>query len=318
MGLVVVHHRWAGSSTGTFVLGTTEPVGGVNVGAGVIAAYPTTNIPIGGAVSYNSSNGVYTITSGTWENYVIPGFAECSADVVLRNCAIIGTVTEQTSERQLVKGPTTSGQMTLEYCTVDPQTPSAYYNGISQGVKAVRSWIKNTTDGIKAYSTSSNGARIRCEGVLIDQLTQFAPDYAASRTETHNDCIQTHHFLDTVELVGCKLNGRHSLTKGDIPPYRAQIAAVMCTVISGGEFRLTLDQCWLLGGIYCVNAGSDSVEMADSYLTITNSRFERPGTDQFGDGRAPSIALVVDNSLNFTGSGNTYIDNGQPVPVTPG
>lgn len=308
----------------TFVLGTTEPVGGVNVGAGVFEgrAFPTQTITTGGAVSYNSGNGIYTITSGTYEDLVIPGFVQLSAGVVLINCHIKATVTEQTSERQLAQGPTTSGQAELRFCTIDPQTPSPFYNGMSQGIKAVRCWIKNCTDGIKAYSASASGARIRGEGCLIDNLSQFRPDYADDvpyRPETHNDGIQFHNTLDAadVSFLGCKFNGRHSLTAGDVPATQTQIAAVMFTVIGGGESHGSFDYCWFLGGMYCVNAGSDSAEMADSSLSITNSRFERPGTDEYGDSRAPAAALAIDSSLNFTDGGNTYIDNGQPVPITP-
>lgn len=243
---------------------------------------------------------------------------------MLINCHIKGTATEQTSERQLAQGPTTSGQAELRFCTIDPQTASPYYNGMSQGIKAVRCWIKNCTDGIKAYSASGSGARIRGEGCLIDNLSQFRPDYAypGTRPETHNDGIQFHNTLNAsdVTFFGCKFNGRHSLTAGDVPATRTQIAAVMFTVIGGGESHGSFDYCWFLGGIQCINAGSDSVEMANSSLSITNSRFERPGTDEYGDGRAPNAnaAIVVDNSLPFTDGGNTYMDNGQPVPVTPG
>lgn len=283
---------------------------------------PTINATGSTGVSYNSGSKVYTVASGiTVENRVFHGFVDLGNNAYLRNCHIIGPPSEVTTVRALVQGPSTSGQATIEFCTIDPQTASAYYDGIGRGIFARRCHIMNVTDSVRAFSTSSNGARIRVEDCLLERMAQFSPDYVNTRGETHNDHIQfqgnPHGNNDDIVLDGCAVNARHSLTKGDIPPYRAEIAAVMMTPQNSvGAAHGKVIYCWLEGGMYCVNAGSNNALMSSSSLEVSDCKFERPGTDAYGDGRAPTWALGVDNSLNFIGVGNTYIDNGQPVPVT--
>lgn len=303
----------------TFVLGTTEPNGGVNVGAGVIRAYPTNTISVGGVVSLSGST--YTIAAGaTVSNVVIPGFVNLNNGSVLENCVVTAPPTEQTTGRPIVKGPTggTTNLAIVRFCTINPTASSPYYDGVGYtNLRVERTWIKNTTDGVAAFDNFSNGGcNLLLTGCLIESLAQFRPDYAypGTRPETHNDGAQMQGngsatSADDIYFDGCKINARHSTTQGDIPPTLTQIAALMLTP-NVGNVHMTYTRGWLLGGIYCVNAGSNTLSGSD--LVITNNRFERPGTDA----EAPTVALAVDASLSLTASGNTYIDNGQPVPVT--
>lgn len=307
-------------SADTFVLGTTEPVGGTNVGSGVLRAAPSSTITVGGSVSLSGST--YTIAAGaTIADKIIPGFVNLGNGSILENCLITGPATEQATERPIVKGPGggTSNLATVRFCTVDPDLASPYYSGIGYtNLHVERCWFKNITDGVSAFDNVGNGGcNLLFEGCLIDSLAQFAPDYAypGGRTETHNDCAQMQGNgsaagnTSDIYFDGCKFNGRHSTTKGDIPPYRAQLSALMLTPNVSAIF-MTYTRGWLLGGIDCVNASSNS--LSASALVITNNRFERPGTDP----DAPAVALAADPSLTITASGNTYIDNGQSVPVT--
>jgi len=306
------------AAANNFILGTTEPLGGINVGAGILRPYPTQTITVGGSVSYSSN--VYTIAAGvTVADVVIPGFVKLNNGSVLENCIITGPPSEVTSEGPLVKGPTggTSNLARVRFCTVDPDLASPYYSGMGYtNLHVERCWVKNVTDGFSAFDNFSNGGcNLLIESTLVEGLSQFAPDYAypGGRTETHNDCAQMQGngaAADATDIYfdGCKFNGRHSTTKGDVPPYRAQIAALMLTP-NLSAIRMTYTRGWLLGGIYCVNAGSNT--LSSSELVITNNRFERPGTDP----DAPSAALAADPSLTLTASNNTYIDNGQPVAV---
>lgn len=310
--------------TDSFVHRTTKPTSS-NVGVGVYQArsVPTQDAQGHTGVTWNSSSKEYTVSAGTVvEDRVFNGFVNLSDGSELVNCLVRGPATEVTNTRALVQGPSTSGQATIQFCTVDPQTASAHYDGIGRGIFARRCHILNVTDCVRAFSTSANGARIRVEDSLLERMTQFAPDYVNTREETHNDIIQfqgnPNGNDNDIVLDGCALNARHSLTKGDIPPYRDEIAAVMVTPQSSvGASHGTVTWCWLEGGIYCVNAGSDSALMSSSSLVLTNCRFEKPGSNTYGDNRAPTWAIGADNSLTLTASGNTYIQDGTAVPVTP-
>jgi hypothetical protein len=315
--------------TNPIILGTTKPIGGVNIGAGIYEErdYPTATAPTGGGITYNSTNKEWTVSAGvTLENRVFPGFVNLGDGARLINCPITGPDAEVTNMRALVQGPSTTGQAYLDWCTIDPDIPSAYYDGIGRGLWVTYTDVKNVVDGIRAFSTSANGVRIRAEAVHIHSMTQFAPDYAynggAGRAETHNDGIQCQgnpNGDDTdIYLDGCWIDARHSTTKGDTPPYREQIAAIMITPQSSqGAVHMTYTRGWLSGGVYCVNAGSDTVDdYGPSSLVLTGTRFERPGTNVYGDGRAPDVALALDANLIRTLSGNTYEDNGAAVPVT--
>jgi|GEM_PF-6687794 hypothetical protein len=302
----------------TFTLGTTEPQGGINVGAGVARAYPTQTISVSGLVSLSGST--YTISAGaTISDVIIPGFVNLNDGSVLENCVVTAPPTEQATSRPIVKGPTggTTNLAHIRFCTIDPDVASAWYDGFGYtNLHVERTWVKNTTDGVAAFDNFGNGGcNLLIEGCHIESLAQFAPDYAytGGRLETHNDCAQMQGNgggnVNDIYIDGCKFDGRHSTTKGDIPPYRLQIAALMLTP-NVSAISMTYTRGWLLGGIYCVNAGSDTLSASE--LVITNNRFERPGTDP----EAPSVALAVDSGLTLTATGNTYIDNGQAVPAT--
>jgi hypothetical protein len=159
--------------------------------------------------------------------------------------------------------------------------------------------------------------------VHFHSAAQFRPDYATgSRPETHNDVgvqCQGNPGGDNNDLYfeGCWADARHSTTKGTIPPTHTQLAAIMVTPASGvGAVHMTYTKGWLSGGIYCVNMGSDGVNaFGASSAVITYNVFEKPGTDIYGDGFAPDIALAVDPTMDLTHFGNVY-DDGTPVPRT--
>lgn len=299
---------------GPFTLGVTEPVGGGNVGAGVLRAYPADIITVDGPVSLSGS--VYTIAAGaTVVDRIIPGFVNLGDGATLENCAVTGPTSEVATVRAMVQGPTT-GLAEVRFCTIEPQVASAYQDGVGpRNLLVDRSWITGVTDGARAFNTAGGPINLELRASLIEFMAQFAPDVPNSRTETHNDGIQVQGTAATVAdddvlIDGCKINARHSTTKGNIPPYRDQISALMMTS-NVGQMRVAVRDSWLLGGIYCINAGSDGLTSA-THLTVTGTRFERPGTDAL----APDVALAVDASVTLTHSGNTYIDNGATVPVT--
>lgn len=308
-------------------LGTVEPIGGVNVGAGFYQdrPFPTATITIGNGVTFNSTAGRYTVAAGvTIENVVIPGFLTLADGALARNVYVKAPPTEKLAGQALVEGPNTLGQGRIEWSTIAPEVASAYYDGIGRGIRAYACDVYDITDGTRGFSTSVNGVRIQCYATEFHHAAQWRPDYATSnRAETHNDVGvqgQGNPNGDDNDLYfeGCRVNARHSLTKGTGSPTRNQIAAIMVTpAASVGAVHLTYKNGWLYGGIFCVNAGSDGVNsFGPSSVVITGNRIERPGTDIFGDGRAPDVALAIDPTLARTISGNVYVDNGAPVPIT--
>lgn len=305
-----------------------KPVAGVNVGAGIYEArpIPTVTADAKPGVTWNSSNKEFTVAPGVLvQDVVFPGFVNLGDQSRLLNFLVTGPDAEVTNTRALVQGPSTTGRATIEFGTIDPNVASAYYDGFGRGITARRTAVKNVVDGIRGFSTSINGARILAEDCAFTDPVRFAPDYVNNRAETHNDTLiqfqgNPNGTNDDIVMDNCAANARHSMTKGDVPNLPAdhkQIAAVMFTPQNSvGAAHGRIIYCWLEGGIYCVNAGSDAPLMTSSSLEISYTRFERPGTDTYGDGRAPTIALAVDSRLQFVGVGNTYIDNGAPVPVT--
>ena len=305
-----------------FVLGTTEPVGGSNVGTGIVASAPSANVTVDGTiVTYNATTEVYTVAAGqTVERKIFPGFVNLAAGATIRNCLVSGPPAEHASDRALVQGPTTgSTRATVSFCTIDPTVASPYYDGIhALNIHTERTWIKNTTDGFRVYNTGGGAINFLGEGCHAEALAQFAPDYVNSRAETHNDDAQMQGTTaggltaSDVYFDGCKFDGRHSTTKGNIPPYSFGQSCLMLSP-NVGPVHLTFTRGWLLGGNQGINAVSASLTSA-SHLTVTSTRFEKPGTDAL----APTVAflLATGSTLTLVQSGNTYISDGTAVPVT--
>lgn len=326
---------WADPWFGGTQVGILMPVGArtaaklglpQNVGAGIFEgrAFPTEQLVAGSGVSYNATTKRWTIST-TVTNKVIVGFVTLTATGVIENCHVSAPATEYTAGfAALVEGPATSGQGIVRWCTIAPNLPSAWYDGVGRGILISYSDIFDVVDHFRAFSTSANGVRINAIACDMHSAAQFRPDYAYSggtgRAETHNDIIQAQGNPngddDDLSFYGCRGDARHSLSAGTIPATRAQIAAIMITPASSqGAVHMAWDWGWLLGGMYCVNAGSDGVNAyGPSSMRITYTRFERPGTNIYGDGRAPDIALACDPSLIVDHHHNTYIDNGATVP----
>jgi hypothetical protein len=322
---------WAGGAN----IGTLEPIGegeiGAfgqttrNVGAGLYEdrAFPTDELVVQTGVTYNSTTKRYTISVPIHDK-VIRGFVTLTSTGELWNCHVAGPTVEYTGGYlAMVEGPTSGTALGKVYwTTVAPIVASAYYDGVGRGIEIWYSDIYDICDGVRGYHTNAAGARIHSHACDYHHAAQFRPDYAngTGRAETHNDvgvqCQGNIGTDDDISFDGCRINARHSLSKGTLPATRTQIAALMLTPQSGVGLavHMRFDDGWLYGGMYCVNAGGNNLgDYGGSSLTIRNTRFERPGTNMFGDGRAPDRALAVDSSLTLVHSGNTYIDNGAPV-----
>lgn len=308
--------------TPTFTLGLTEPIGS-NSGAGVIRAYPTTVI-----------NGNVSVANGqTVADRIINGYVDIAIGGTLENCVVRGPATQPTSGgRPLVRvnghTPTPGGtRANIRFCDVRPQTPSAFFDGIGyKGYYAYRCKIWDCTDSFAVFSTQSDGlVNVLVEGCYSPNMVQWRPDYAYSggRSHTHNDTIQFQGNLGDVNdaiFTGNSFYAKFVTYAGTQPleSTRQHQAAIMITPnvpdVAGIANRVsaTFHRNWLRGGIHTVNGGSDT--NTSGRIVFTENRFQRPGVGEF----APTVALSLNSAYPRTVSGNTYIDNGQPVPVSNG
>lgn len=301
---------------GEFPFGSVEPTA-ENVGAGILGAMPTTTITNGTGVSISGQ--VCTIAPGTIvESRVFPYFVNLGDGAHLINPVFTGPATEQATSRALVQGPS-SGKAYVSWFTVDPQTPSSYYDGLgSANLEVSYGYIRDITDGFRVYNTLGGPVNYRMYACAVEALAQFMPDVANSRTITHNDGAQLQGTSygsapdDDVLMIGCSINARRSTTAGNATSGQPDNVAALMLTPNVGAIKLIFRTGWLSGGVATVNAGADN--LAGSRLEITDTVFEKPGTSA----DSPSWALLLDASLTRVLSGNTYRSDGTAVGVTNG
>jgi hypothetical protein len=301
-----------------FILGVTEPTALTN-GAGRMPGHPT-------AGSLTVVNGDVTVAAGTtYEDKIVNGrlFVNWSGttQTIVRNVEVRGPATPPASGSavplvQVNNLPSTmtasTQQVLFEFVTIRPQTTSSYWDGFGRkGFKTVRCLVEDINDGWQVFSTTVDGiVRVTDEGSCLTGFAQFQPDVANPRPVTHNDGIQNQGSLDDPDFTGTAINARPSTTRSSpLPPIRDELSAVMLNSNTQSRAGIALDRVWIRGGIYSVNAGLPS-----GYVEITDSKFERPGTDTWAPDRAISINVGVTRVV----TGNTYIDNGATVPVING
>lgn len=300
-----------------FDTGITEPTL-ENTGSGAFCrSMPTVAITEGDGVTRPDSCTWVVAADTVIRDRVINGRVILGERAHLYNCLITGPDAECMFNTALIIGPGQGDRARVEFCTIDPTVASPFYDGIADGLDVRRTTIINVTDGVRGFNQITGMCRIRMTGSVIESLTQFTPDYATgNRPETHNDAAQMQGNpsgdVTDLEFIGCAFNAYHSTTKGDVAElHRAELSALMLSP-NVGSIHVTFRDGWLRGGIFCVNAGNDG--LAGSELTVTNCRFERPGTSP----NAPDVAFAVDSSLQpgLIQSGNIFIDNGEPVPIS--
>lgn len=307
-------------------------VDGGNVGAGVYQgrAFPTTTIATGGGVTYDAVTKAYTIAAGvTIEDQEIPGFVILGPGARLLNCHVIGPAAEVTVGRAMVRGTSTGytgSTAFVDFCTIDPEVTSSYYDGLGPVNLAVtRSVVKNATDGVRAFDyLAANGGRcnLYLESVKVYSLAQQIPDVAGGRDMTHSDGIQLQGnpsgSATDVHLKWCDINARHSTTKGYQPATNEYLSAVMLSP-NVGAIRATFTECVLSGApnLHVINSLAGSLSSTSS-LAIVDSRIERPGWLGAGSTADPVVAWSVNaaGTLVTTNTGNTFLDNGSAVSIT--
>jgi len=271
------------------------------------------------------------------ENLIIKGKVTVSAaDVIIRNCFIMGGINAPTVNSYLVK--TSSGlRVKIQHSTLRPQTPSLYWNAIGErNYIAERNNISRITDGFSGYSLDTDPTqrftKIQILGNYCHDMVQFRPDLANnSRQETHNDWYQGQDNVKDVNDViirGNWFNARHEFavdanTGAIITSNNLNRAVVMLSPRSNGSATynstcsMTFNGNWADGGVYTINAGGTN---PGGMVTAKNNRFERPSSATYGDGTSGvNKSLVLDDGIiRVDISGNIYSDNGEPVSVSRG
>lgn len=255
-----------------FAAGDVQPDTGL-VGAGVIRPWPTKQAA---TIAQCVPDG-----DGVIRDYVISQQNPNIAGLQFENCHFRGPATWSASAYCIYNNnPANPG--VVRWCTIDPQTPHVYANGIGVcGVEADYCDIKNVVDGGRAYAVDATGvANMTFRRSWLHDFALWLVDPDQSNGPTHNDGIQNQGADDAVIVDGCRIDAVYG-TKGDTVgagPYS------LCTLMlspSTGGFRtgrgqsFTITGSWLSGGNNTVNGGSGS---SNSVITASNVVFDLPGT----------------------------------------
>lgn len=293
-----------------FTVGVTIPVE-ANTGAGISGPMPTVEI-----------NGNVSITDGqVLKDRIINGWVTITGTGRIENCIVRGPATDTTASRSLINtsGASVSGLGTpnVSFTTIDPQTPSAYWSGVgNKNYYAYRVKILRCVDGFSAFSNTVDGlCNVKIRGCYVSNLSQFRPDYAnGNRPVVHGDAlVQCQGNLGPPEdilLEGNSANARPDPTVGTQPTEYTELSCVMVSPNTQTRVSYKSVKNTYRGGVYTVNAGASNPGGA---VVHDGDRFELPG-----GANKPTAALVIDSATARTVTACTYIETGEPVPVTNG
>jgi len=316
----------------SFVLGVTEPTA------------ENTGVPdskVFAAADIITSNIIIT-TAGT----VIDGkeIRACidvrAANVTIRNCRIIGPQSSPANRPLIYHIDKAVKNFRLEQCTLRPTLPSdqtdtlmghditRYRNNISHGVDGSGSFID------PSIGTNSN---YLAQGDYVHDLAYFCPTATQSNNHTHNDGNQQHCGTN-VTFEGCAIHGYWDPNVGDgnVPgtfdssgkclsgncndnygstPVLGRRNVNACLQVNQNSGGVTDDlhliNNWFYGGASTINVADTS--LAITIFEIRGNRFEVPMY-----GRNGVIVAHSASSAILQCSGNTYMDNGQPMLGTVG
>lgn len=163
----------------------------------------TTGVPDGTSLETISGDQTITTNGTLIEDKRIEGrvFVQ-AANVILRNCEIVGTTTVFTnpsSPTGLVICTGVGQSVTLERCTLRPQSPGPCVDGIrGWGITMIRCDVSRVTDGVGVIPPSGglNGGLVM-RGCYVHHLAFWTQSgwggpVHPSDTATHNDCVQVH------------------------------------------------------------------------------------------------------------------------------
>lgn len=188
----------------TLTYGTYEPT------------YDTTGVPAG--TSLTTYNGDITVTTdgAVYDSLFINGRVVIqAANVVFKNCKIVGTNAAPSSSVHLVDcRPASCVNATIQDCELYPQYRHWNWGDgiIGHDFSSLRNNIRHMTDGVGVYNTYATfpyNTNVVIKGNWIHDMAWWTAATTGivhpSDTESHNDCIQVQGGLGTV-IVGNTLD----------------------------------------------------------------------------------------------------------------
>lgn len=273
--------RVAADYLAAFVLRETKPIGGKNVGAGIIRPLKDGWI--------DSSNTGY----GTWANGILKpnrplvdvkvlGMIDRSAnDFLIENVYVRADPRFPVSGgRSIVQcGGTYTGQGLMRYVTISGSYRTPLLNGFGgRNMRLECVDIHHVTDGISPSPGAGNlDANLDLAGCHVHDHAFYAPDPSHSATPdtvadgskvtgpwkgvgwNHCDGLQ----LQTTGITGIRSIGNHydarwatdDISVLPLPPVRKQLSALM---LNAGK-DLVFEDDWYNGGEHCINNGATTV-----------------------------------------------------------
>lgn len=309
-----------------FVLGTTVPVVGFNVG-----------VRPGTPLVTNTRTSISGSAVEVFENMVFPNKVTINGqNKTFINCKFEG----RTGTSECVTAyATDNDNLVFRYCTFAHPAdmfPKGYVGtaGGKMGfrghhVRLIQCAFYNVVDGFRPRRTGGGDADFEALGCHVSNLLFLSPDTGQDNRQSHNDCMQDDQTLkqDNVLVKGCWLNGHLNPDMGQAafpvnppgwattadgtrlggnlqyPPWLTCNATIqLADSTSGVKENYVFDSNWMFGGSVLINAGGvDNIG-----LSVINNRVGR-------DSRQGKF-LVCPNSLTLDAfSGNTFYDDGTPA-----
>ena len=219
-----------------------------------------------GSLTLLSGNQTITTAGTTIENRDITGKVIVqAANVTIRNCRIRGAGAESSNTALVFASSGSVSNLLIEDCTLVPDTPSVWWNGINgHDFTARRCNIYHTVDGCGLFNNSNPGGPINVtiEGCYIHDLSYITPDpNHTGDNQTHNDGIQLQGGSGAI-IRWNSINAYYSATVGTQPtpktgtvgnPGYDQGGALACLMFNndvGATTEVNIYENWLRG--WCV------------------------------------------------------------------
>jgi hypothetical protein len=268
-----------------------------------------------------------------------------AANVTIKNCLIRGSAGDGSSNTALVMATSTACvNLLVEDCTLVPDTPSLWWNGINgHDFTARRCEIYHTVDGMGVYpntGTPGIAVNVLIESNYIHSLSYFTPDpnHSTTDNQTHNDGLQLQGGSGIVVRYN-SINGVYATDVGSTPrpdnggsvgsPGYTQggsLQFIQCNNNVGNLQNIEVYDNWLRGGKIGFNVGSVVRASGQVLGYAYRNRFDRQQGLQ-GSGGDTTYTINLDASWadasgiaasdmgEGTANRNVYDDNGHEVLV---
>ena len=278
---------------------TVRPIGSPAVPPTTPPAPPTsttgpnasnTGVPAGTTLSRRDGMVLLTTPGGVYSNLDIHGRVRVMApNITLKNSIVRGDASSTFGSLVDANYPGANHtNFTLMDSELVPEYPSYFQDGIlGHDYTVIRANIHGSVDAVKIV-----GNNVKVQNSWLHDTTFVN----APTGPTHNDGVQV--------LVGSNI-----LIQGNRIE-RNDNSGMQVTQDRGAVTGLQFLNNWGDGGGCTVNLAHKPLPTM-SGITVSGNRFERHT-------RVANCAIVSGPSTALTASGNTWVDNGQPVAITRG